>query len=820
MAKLNESLGAYQGHERMDHGLRIRTDNGTARVIVYSDAVIRVHINREEADEFSYAVVVEPEEMGVQIGESGDKLVVKTGLMRLEIGKNPVRFRFYTLSGKLLNEDDEAFGTSWIGDQVTTYKKLQEGERFVGLGEKTGNLDRAGEAYTNWNTDYFGYPVDGDPLYATFPFYIGIHGGLAYGIFMDNSHKSHFNFGASNDRFAYFSAEDGDMDYYFIHGKSVREIIGAYTWLTGRMSMPPLWSLGYQQCRYSYYPDKEVMSVARTFREKGIPADVIYLDIHYMEGYKVFTWKEERFPKPGKMLADLKKMGFRTVVIVDPGIKVEEGYRYYEEGKKKGLFVRYPDGQEYSGQVWPGWCHFPDFTKEETRTWWGKSFAGYVKAGLEGFWNDMNEPASWGQQTPDLVEFDYEGRKATHRQARNVYGMQMARSTCEGVRKLKGNSRSFILTRAGYSGVQRYAAIWTGDNVASDAHMLAGVRLVNSLGLTGVPFAGYDIGGFAGEASPALYARWISIGAFAPFARGHSAVNTRDSEPWAYGEEVEAVARSYLRLRYALLPYLYSTFYESTQSGMPVARSLAIDYTYDEGVYDGAYQDQYLFGDAILVAPIESDREISKVYLPRGAWYELYTGRKERGGRVLFVETPMERLPLFIRAGAIIPMQAPPEHTGERVDGVLQVHVYAGEENSFTYYEDDGESYDCEKGSFLKRRIVLDRDSLTFAKAEGDYVSKFEKVKVYFHGFDVFNPVKAKGKAAASRSVTVNRKKVTPRTETFRYCGKIISFDPQDPEDRDPYGECGVQTVEFEHMSGKIVVSWASRHASGRGARA
>ena len=253
---------------------------------------------------------------------------------------------------------------------------------------------------------------------------------------------------------------------------------------------------------------------------------------------------------------------------------------------------------------------------------------------------------------------------------------------------------------------------------------------------------------------------------------------------------------------------------------MPVARSLAIDYTYDERVYDQAYQDQYLFGDAILVSPIESDREISKVYLPKGAWYELYTGRKERGGRVLFVETPMERLPLFIRAGAIIPMQAPPEHTGERVDGVLQVHVYAGEENSFTYYEDDGESYDCEKGSFLKRRIVLDRDSLTFAKAEGDYVSKFEKVKVYFHGFDVFNPVKAKGKAAASRSVTVNRKKVTPRTETFRYCGKIISFDPQDPEDRDPYGECGVQTVEFEHMSGKIVVSWASRHASGRGARA
>jgi len=811
MVKLNESLGTHQGHERTKHGLRLRTENGTVQVTVYSDAVIRIHITREgdEPDDFSYAVVAQPEKTDFSVEESRGKFIVKTGLMRLEISKRPVRFRFFTAGEKLINADDRAFGTSWIGDEITTYKQLQKGERFVGLGEKTGNLDRAGSAYTNWNTDYFAYPTDGDPLYATFPFFIGIHGGLVYGIFMDNSHESHFNFGASNDRFSCFSAAGGDMNYYFIYGESVRRIIEAYTRLTGRMNMPPLWSLGYHQCRYSYYPDKEVMSVARTFREKDIPADVIYLDIHYMDEYKVFTWNRERFPKQRKLLSELKKMGFRAVVIVDPGIKVEKGYKSYEEGKKKGLFVKYPDGREYSGEVWPGWCHFPDFTRPGAREWWGKSFAGYVKAGLEGFWNDMNEPASWGQHTPDLIEFEFEGKKATHRKARNVYGMQMARSTCEGVRKLMGDRRPFILTRAAYAGAQRYAAIWTGDNVASDEHMLAGIRLVNSLGLTGMPFAGYDIGGFAGEASPALFARWISVGAFAPVARGHSAVNTRDSEPWAYGEEVEAVSRSYLKLRYRLLPYLYSTFYESTQNGMPVARSLAIDHTHDEKVYDPAYQNQYLFGDAILVAPVESDREISKVYLPKGRWYDLYTDREKRGGREIYVDTPMERLPLFVRAGAILPMQEPAAHTGEVADDTLQVHVYAGGQGSFLYYEDDGVTYEYEQGAFLKRKIVLGADSLTFEKAAGEYVSRFEKIRVYFHGFAMLGSEKKKDKVVALKTVKVNGRKAALRTAVFRHCETIASFDPQDPEDRDPYGACEVQSLVCKNRPSRIAVSWS-----------
>src|SRR5690606_1282531 len=304
---------------------------------------------REDGFEnFSYAVVAEPESPVFDISEETDHLVLATETLRLLIQKDRLAFQFQTPDGKSVNEDDPALATSWIGEQVTTYKKLQEGERFIGLGEKTGPLDRRGFGYTNWNTDNFGYSPGADPLYCSTPFYIGIHHGLAYGIFLDNTHKTHFNFGASNDRFSSFSADTGEMNYYFIYGENVRQILRHYSFLTGRMEMPPLWSLGYQQCRYSYYPESEVRNIARTFREKDIPADAIVLDIHYMEAYKIFTWSRKSFPAPEKLIADLREQGFHVVVICDPGIKVEAGYKPYEEGVQEDVFLTYPDGQPYT----------------------------------------------------------------------------------------------------------------------------------------------------------------------------------------------------------------------------------------------------------------------------------------------------------------------------------------------------------------------------------------------------------------------------------------------------------------------------------------
>ncbi|RYY14754.1 MAG: hypothetical protein EOO04_29725, partial [Chitinophagaceae bacterium] len=416
-------------------------------------------------------------------------------------------------------------------------KKMQDDEHFVGLGEKTGNIDRKGSGFTNWNSDKYGYTIAEDPLYTTIPFYIGIHHGLNYGLFLDNTFQSDFNFGASNNRFSSFGARGGELNYYFIYHRRLADIINSYTYLTGKMPMPPLWSLGYQQNRYSYYPESEVMRIANTLREKRIPADGITLDIHYMDAYKLFTWNKDRFPDPLRMNTALNKIGFKTTVIVDPGIKVEKGAGAYERGIKDNVYLKYPDGQPYTGQVWPGWCNFPDFTSAKGRSWWHNEVKFFAESGVSGIWNDMNEIATWGQKMPDNVLFNYDGKNASHLGAHNVYGLQMARASYEGARK-QFKERPFILTRSGYSGLQRYSALWTGDNRAEEDHMIAGVRLMTSLGLSGVAFSGMDIGGFTGGATTSLYTKWIQLGAFTPYYRNHTALNSKAAEPWTFGEDV------------------------------------------------------------------------------------------------------------------------------------------------------------------------------------------------------------------------------------------------------------------------------------------
>lgn len=756
-----KSLGNLETFDMNAGVLNLFTSYGTARVTAYDSGIIRVRIAMEDFTEpFSYAVIMSPQEPVIEFEENAGKLILSTTLIRLEINKYPLRFAFYTLSGELLNADDPALGTSWLGTEVTTCKSLQAGERFLGLGEKTGNLDRFGSAYINWNTDNPHYGPHDDPLYVSIPFYIGLHSNLAYGIFLDNSYKSLFNFGAGTQRFSSFSAVDGEMDYYFIHQPDVKGIIKDYTALTGRMPMPPLYALGYQQCRWSYYPEREVIDVVENFRFRKIPLDVIYLDIHYMDDYKIFTWHPTRFPEPAKMIDKLKKMGVHTTVIVDPGIKIEKSYAAFEEGLKQDVFIRYPDSALYSAQVWPGWCAFPDFSKPTARKWWSNAFKALTDVGVDGFWNDMNEIASWGGGfTPNFITMDWEGHHSTYRQAKNVYGSLMARATFEGAREWMPNRRPFILTRAGFAGLQRHTALWTGDNQATDEHLMLGVRIINSLGLSGVAFSGVDVGGFSQNATPELFARWMSVGAFSPFFRSHSAIDTRQAEPWAFGENTEAICRNYISLRYKLMPYIYSVFHESSESGMPVNRSLAIDYTFDDAVYKPDFQHEYLFGPNLLVAPSESYKALTDVYLPQGQWYNFYTDEIYEGNTVATAASPVHRLPLFVKAGSAIPMQHLIQNTGERAGDTLYLHLYAGRENvKFEYYEDDGDSYDYQHGVFYSRDIIYDADaqSLTLGKVNGTYPSEFKKVIVVLHGFDDNLKFSVNGSFIATQKVSIN----------------------------------------------------------------
>lgn len=736
---LSHSLGNLVSKDWDGKRLDIQTSQGKVRISFVDEGIVRVRAVKSDFNkEFSYAVVDQTANPKIEFSQNRGFLQLKSSLITVQVTERPVRISFYTADGQLLNEDDPSFGTSWLGNEVTTYKTLQPDEKFIGLGAKTGNLNRFGSGFVHWNTDNPNYESYSDPLYTSIPFYMGIVNRNVYGIFFDNTWQSRFNFGASNNRFSYFSADGGEMDYYFFHEKNVAGIINLYTQLTGRMNMPALWTLGYQQCRWSYTPDTDVLNVAKTFRDKQIPADVMYLDIDYMDAFKIFTWHPKNFSNPKQLLTDLKAMGFHTTVIVDPGIKVESGYHAYEDGLQKKLFVTYPDETPYTAQVWPGWCHFPDFTNPEARLWWGNLFNGYVDLGVEGFWNDMNEIATWGQQVPSLIQFDWEGKKNTYLEAKNMYGMQMARSTFEGTRKLMNGKRPFILTRAGFAGLQRYTALWTGDNQAHDEHMLLGVRLVNTLGLSGVSQVGYDVGGFIGNATPELYSRWISLGAFSPFFRGHTAKNTLRSEPWSYGEEPEAIAKKYISFHYNLIPYIYSAFKQSTQTGLPVQRSLAIDYTFDENIYKPAFGNQYMFGSAFLVAPVTSDQNAVNVYFPEGNWFSLYDDRQITGLQEQSVEAPLNRLPVFVKGGSIIPMQSVVQNTNEKPDETLEIHIYKGKQSEpYVWYEDDGSTYEFENGTFYQRMITFDANlkKVEVSKVSGDYDSQFSKIRIVMHGF-------------------------------------------------------------------------------------
>jgi len=778
-----------------DQQVSVTTDNAYGQITVYSSNIIRVRLDKQPlAADFSYAVISQPQKTKVSITQDASSINIVTDSLKAIISKTPFAVAFYTLDGKIINQDETGLNTSWVNESVTTYKHMQEGERFIGLGEKTGDLDRRGSGYTNWNSDTYGYRTDQDPIYSTIPFYVGIHHNINYGIFFDNTFQSDFNFGASNNRFSSFGARGGEMNYYFIYHKQLADIITSYTSLTGRMKMPPMWSLGYQQNRYSYYPETEVMRIAQTLREKKLPSDGITLDIHYMDKYKVFTWDKSRFPDPKRMTDKLKSMGFKITVIVDPGVKTDVGYGVFDRGLKNDVFIKYPDGTNYAGEVWPGWCNFPDFTNPKGRAWWCTEMKKYGDDGISGIWNDMNEIATWGQKMPDNIIFDFEGKKASHMQARNVYGLNMVHASYDGAKEAFGK-RPFILSRSGYSGIQRYSAMWTGDNRAEDSHMLLGVRLLNSLGVSGVPFTGMDIGGFTGNGSPALYARWIQIGAFNPYFRSHTGVNTKSAEPWAFGEEVLEISRNYINLRYKLMPYLYSAFYDATQTGRPLMRTLAINYTFDDNVYNPLFENQFMFGTAFMIAPFESGQQYGKVYFPAGKWYDLYNDEVQQGKQSKNIDISMSKLPVWVKESSIIPTQSLIQNTTEKPTDTLSVHIYQGNlNNSYTYYEDDGESFKYEQGDFYKRQINYNaaNHTISFAKAEGSMASKFKNIKLVLHGFN--------------GTIKMNNKALGLKDELSSLIAPISRFDPQGVAN--PVEGSNVKTVVISNNPNQFTISY------------
>jgi alpha-glucosidase len=486
-----------------------------------------------------------------------------------------------------------------------------------------------------------------------------------------------------------------DVEIHVIAGPTPAEVLARYTALTGRMPMPPLWALGNQQSRWSYMDAEEVRGVAREFRARGIPCDVLYLDIDHMDGYRVFTWDRERFPDPAGLIDELRAEGFRVVVITDPGVKVDESYDVYVSGREGGFFCLAPDGSEYRNVVWPGLCAFPDFTNPAVREWWGAWHRGLVDAGVAGVWCDMNEPAMFvpdHSTMPEDVVHPGGGHPRLHRDVHNAYGSLMAEAARGGLSSLRPEARPFVISRAGYAGLQQHALQWTGDNSSWWEHLWMSMPQLQNLGLSGIAWCGVDVGGFFDDCNGELLARWTELGAFQPFCRNHSAKGTARQEPWAFGEPWESVCRSMLELRMQLLPYLYTAFEECHRTGAPVLRPLLFDHPDDPVTYTA--DDEFLMGRSLLVAPITRPGiEHRHVYLPAGSWAHWWTNTRIEGPAHVLAHAPLGQPAIYARCDTPIPMGPVLQHTDE-VPGSVTWRVFPGSgSGSGSLYEDAGDGY-------------------------------------------------------------------------------------------------------------------------------
>jgi alpha-glucosidase len=734
---IKKYLGVLTGVDQQSNKFYFTDGDAKVEIVVITDEIIRVRLAPHGVflDEFSYAVPkLEQKHIVFSSDEDDEEFRVSTIAVTCHIRKKDFFISFSDKQGHITSadavpmhwEENVKFG----GYYVFCTKTCDNEESFFGLGDKPTELNLRGKRLNNWNTDAYSFAWNQDPLYRSIPFYISVNEGIAHGIFFDNTFKAHFDFGAEDPTKTSFWADGGELQYYYIHGPHMMDVVKSYHILTGTHPMPPLWAFGYHQCRWSYYPEAKVKKIANGFRENKIPCDGIYLDIDYMDGYRCFTWNRKYFPDPKKMIKELAADGFKTVVIIDPGIRVDDNYAVFKEGKENRYFCRRCDDYFMEGHVWPGRCQFPDFTNPDVRTWWGGLFDELVQLGVAGVWNDMNEPAVFGAGTfPDDVRHQYDGHRGSHRKAHNIYGMQMVRATYEGLRKLMKNKRPFTITRAGYSGVQRFSSVWTGDNVASWEHLKLGNIQCQRLSVSGISFCGTDIGGFSGEPDGELFTRWIQMGTFSPFMRAHSAGDTKEREPWSFGEPYTAINRKFIELRYRLIPYLYSAFWEHHRYGFPILRPIVMHE--QEEISNHFRQDEFTYGDKILICPVLEPGQVSrKVYLPKGTWYNFWTYEVAEGGQEVIVPTPLDTIPIFIKAGSVIPEYPVMQYVGEKEIEEVKLNIYYTnyEVNSFLF-EDYGETFAYEQDIYLEKKFVVSgkKSLLTVQQSmEGLYTPRYE----------------------------------------------------------------------------------------------
>ncbi len=757
-------------------GIAVQAGDVREEITALRDNVIRVRIGRNGTmpEDASWAALPGARQSQVDVTpESSDSMAgFRTRALTVQISKSDMKLTVLDSAGKIVQQD--ALPIHFEGSGFRIYKAMPLDEHYFGLGDKTGPLDRREEAFSLWNTDAYRFQESTDPLYKSIPFFMTYRAGVASGIFLDNTWRTSFDFGKELPGIYSFGAVDGPLDYYVIYGPSPKEVVQTYAWLTGTPPLPPLWSLGYQQSRYSYVPESRVMEVASRLRKDRIPADAIYLDIGFQEKNRPFTVDKQKFPDFAGMIEQLKRDNFHVVAITDLHIAnlPDHGYLPYDSGIAGDHFVKNPDGSVYTGKVWPGPSVFPDFTRQQTRAWWGTLYRNFYATGIEGFWNDMNEPSIFDSPTKtmplDVVhridEPGFVTRTATHAEIHDVYGMENSRATFGGLKTLNPNQRPFVLTRATYPGGQRYAATWTGDNSSSWNHLRMTTPMLENLGLSGFAFSGADVGGYAGTPSAELLTKWMEIAAFQPIDRDHTESGTGDQEPWVGGEEQEAIRRKFIETRYKLLPYLYTLAEEATRTGLPMVRPLFLEcpnaaadrHPLD---LDIPASGEFLLGHDLLIAPppFPEESDLYEAELPGETWYDFWTGEKlppQKKADVdpaqpasaappvpltTSIQPDLGTLPVFVRGGAILPLEPLVQSTNEIPQGPLTLRVFAGDDCTGSLYLDDGKSYAYQHGGYLRVKFSCEakEDSFTvrISPREGTYPAWWKMLRIEVYGW-------------------------------------------------------------------------------------
>jgi alpha-glucosidase len=761
----------------LPNGIDVRDGDARMQIVALRENVVRIRVSpsSELGEDASWAVLKESRQSRVEVtaDSAPDSIGFHTQALSISINRQTFALTISDRNGTVLQRDVQPI--EFHGKSFRVYKAMPIDEHYFGLGDKPGPLDRRGQAFTMWNTDAYAFQESTDPIYKSIPYFMAFRSGRAIGVFLDNMWRTSFDFGKQSSDTYSFGSVNGPLDYYVFYGPSPKQVVETYAWLTGTTPLPPIWALGFQQSRYSYTPQARVLEVANRFRADHIPADVIYLDIDYQEKNRPFTVDHKSFPDFSGMIAELASRNFHVVAITDLHIAKypNHGYAPYDTGMAGDHFVKNPDGSVYSGDVWPGASVFPDFTRAQTREWWGGLYQEFSKLGVAGFWNDMNEPAVFKTPTKTMPEnvvhrIDEPGfikRSAPHAEIHNMFGMQNSRATFEGLQRINPDSRPFVLTRASYAGGQRYAATWTGDNSSTWNHLRLTTPMLENLGLSGFVLSGADVGGFVGTPQTDLLTKWIEIATFQPIDRDHTEKGSGDQEPWVGGAEPESIRKRFIEERYRLMPYLYTLAQEASRTGMPIERPLFLEFPDGASDHhpidvDSEAAGEFLLGPDILVAapPFPDRLDTYTVEFPSAKWYDYWTGqvvpkpapKADRDPNdppsdtdlvplTTSIHPEISSLPVFVRAGAILPIAPLTQSTNEIPQGPLTLRVYLGDECSGHLYLDDGKTFAYKTGTSLQMDFRCEMNAnglrINLGEHKGSYPAWWREIRIEIYGW-------------------------------------------------------------------------------------